>query len=633
MEQNVIEDLREQMGNPVSALTFFGDEVRGSPLFKDDNGSSAGRFPVMTFSESSCSISTEPERPASSISVQVSADSRSVYLGEREDSHTKSHTITKPPDHTESHTITKPPEGQALVAEPGNTNSSTSQPSPFSSQSSFPRTVPESSGRVHTGGSQQEKSSGRLEKSAGEVLEDCYRQRLLRRHEERQGRCSAVTPLCGSDEEHSRQESGPSIVSDREGRDDTRRNDARCDDARRAASSRLGPRRQGHCSEPSSHHREWDPPAPRSETSHQPCHSRHESQGDSRCVQRPARSPSPRSPRPMPRGPHTPPGPCPVDSLTDISPQVLQLGSVLENVDCTSRIGPQTPPEPRPRSQERGAGQRSECGRVRSAGGPRPGSPTSTDPTLSRQRRFGTSGPAVRPGTGPNSDSVGVTGLQQSRRGPRTPPGPGPDEDTAKPVYHVSNVDYFSCSGDMLGQRVPWLPTLGVKGDCGDKPQPKQAPATNLESDSSTVLKIINTAKLNSSSRGTSSGPPKYPPGPESAAGENHNAGPSPLKYVSGRWTMTPAGGQGFSLFPGTPSLSGTSLPAPSARKQEISEAPSQPPVSWGATLSGQPAENDASHNMELLVQKLTLLMEHTSAPPAKAVNPPRSEYCGCAFC
>ena len=590
-EQNVIDDLRLQITNPVSASTFVSDELRDSPLLKDDSGYSGG-FPVGSLSASS--VCTELEESTSTASLQVTSDSRAVLLGECEESSTRS---------------------RSMSTDGNSQNSSKSQPSEFSSQTVERKVIRETCIR---GRSQHEESSGPHKKSAGEFLEEYYRQRLIRQHEERQRQS---TKMCQQDSnnDHSSLESGQSKSSG-------------WNDANLHTSHHFGQTRQRWSYE-SSLPQGCGTSDTKSMSLRLPGCSRLGSHSDGISVQHHTAKDTLQSSQTVPRGPHTPPGPCPDDSPSETSPGVSEPGQfsqAFSRADFGPRTGLRIPSEPSLDRADSRSSQQSVNGRGVSLGASWPGS-VATDPRLSGQQQFATTGLRTPLGMSPGLDDGSIILPQQARRGPRTPPGPGPHDD-GLPTRHLSGIDYLQSSSNRFGQKV--TASIGIKGDCSDKPQPPQLADTSKEADSSMVLKIINTAKLKASASQTSQ-PARYPLGPQAATGSNETGGlSSPPTHFSTSF-MALAGDQGFSLYSGLLSPAKTFLPAPtpSLPIQEAPEASGQPLASGRTPPSDQPAENDANQNMELLIQKLQVFVERSAAQAASTAKLLPSKYCDCALC
>ena len=585
-EQNVIDQLHVQIANPVSASTFVCNEVQDSHLLTDGTGSSAERFPVGTHSASS--VGSEPKESSSNVSMQVASDS--VLLAECEEPSSKSQSLSRPP--------------VVLVTDQSSEKSANCH---LASQTAQRRVInPNTGTEVHFGGGQHEQSSGQPKKSNGEILEEYYRQRLIKLHEERQ-RQFKVMGQQGSN--HSRKKSGHSKASG-------------CNDARPDTAHQFEQRRQRHSSEPS-HPQESSTSDNQSASEHQPGRSRHQSHSSGRFLHHPhglsqslpqvmARELL-QSSRADPSGQRTPPGPCPDDSPSNIPPVVPRI---------EPRIGPRTPPRP---GQLSAPGKRGHLRAPWPALGP-------TDPRPSHQQRCAAAGPQTPLGTSPGSDDGGITALRQTRRGPRTPPGPGPDDDGAA-VDHVSGLEHLCSCSDRRGQKAPPSASVGMKGDGSAQPQPLQAAAASRDADSGTALKIIKAAKLSASAGQTSDHLPEHPPGPRAAAGGSSQTGGLSshphVTAVNASFMVTE--GDLSSLYSAVRSPANASSPAltPLVPNQDAPKTPSQPVGSEGTPPSDQPAENDANQNMELLIQKLQVFVEQnaTQATRAAKVKPSKQQH------
>ena len=578
-----------QNANPVSQSTFVCDEVQDSPLLTDKTGSSSGCFPVGTRSASS--VGSEPKESSSNVSMQVASDSKSVLLGDCEELSSKSQSLSRP-----------------LVVPVTDQSSEKSADCNLASQTAQRRVInPNTCSEVHSGGGPHEASSEQPKKSKGEILEEYYRQRLIKLHEEQQ-RQLKVMGQQGSD--HSRQKSVQSKASG-------------CNDARRDTAHQFGQRRQRHSSEPS-HPQESSTSDNQAASEHQPGRSRHQSHSGGRSLQHHPHGLSQSLPQVMardtlqssradPSGQRTPLGPCPDDSPSDILPVVPQ---------AEPRIGPQTPPRP---GQPSAPGKRGHFNAPWPTSGP-------TDPRLSHQQRCATAGPPTPLGMSPGLDDGGITVLRQTRRGPRTPPGPGPDDD-GPAVNHMSGLDPLCSSSSGLGQKAPSSASVGMKGDGGAERQPLQAAATSKDADSGTVLKIVNTARLNVSAGQTSDHLPRHPLGPQAAAGGGDQTGglsSHPYAVAVNASFMVPAGDLS-SLYSAVHSPVNTSSLAltPSVPNQDAPQTPSQPVGSEATPPCDQPVENDANQNMELLIQKLQVFVEQnaTQATRAAKVKPSKQQH------
>ena len=572
-----------QNANPVSQSTFVCDEVQDSPLLTDKTGSSSGRFPVGTRSASS--VGSEPKESSSNISMRVASASKSVLLGECEELSSKSQSLSRP-----------------FVVPVSDQSSEKSANCHLASQTAQRRVInPDTCNEVHSGGGPHEASSEQPKKSKGEILEEYYRQRLIKLHEERQ-RQFKVMGQQGSN--HSRQKSVQSKASG-------------CNDARLDTAHQFGQRRQRHSSEPSH-------PQESSTSEHLPCRSRHQSHSGGRSLQHHPHGLSQSLPQVMardmlqssradPSGQRTPLGPCPDDSPSNILPVVPQ---------AEPRIGRQTPPRP---GQPSVPGKRGHFSAPWPASGP-------TDLRLSHQQRCATAGPLTSLGMSPGLDDGGITVLRQTRRGPRTPPGPGPDDD-GPAVNHTSGLDPLCSSSNGLGQKAPSSASLGMKGDGSAERQPLQAAATSKDADSGTVLKIINTAKLNVSAGQTSDHLPRHPLGPQTAAGGGDQTGglsSHPYVVAVNASFMVPAGDLS-SLYSAVHAPVNTSSLAltPLVPNQDAPKTPSQPVGSEATPPCDQPVENDANQNMELLIQKLQVFMEQNAAQASRAakVKPGKQQH------
>ena len=565
-----------QNANPVSQSTFVCDEVQDSLLLTDKTGSSSGRFPVGTHSASS--VGSEPKESSSNVSMQVASDSESVLLGECEELSSKSQSLSRP-----------------LVVPVTDQSSEKSANCHLASQTAQRRVInPKTCNEVHSGGGPHEASSEQPKKSKGEILEEYYRQRLIKLHEERQRQFKVMG------QQGSRQKSVQSKASVR--------NDAR---------------RQRHSSEPS-HPQESSTSDNQAASEHLPGRSRHQSHSGGRSLQHHLHGLLQSLPQVMardtlqssradPSGQHTPLGPCPDDSPSNILPVVPQ---------AEPRIGPQTPPRP---GQPSAPGKRGHFNAPWPASGP-------TDPRLSHQQRCATAGPLTLLGMSPGLDDGGITVLRQTRRGPRTPPGSGPDDD-GPAVNHMLGLDPLCSSSNGLGQKAPSSASVGMKGDASNERQPLQAAAASKDADSGTVLKIINTAKLSVSAGQTSDHLPRHPLGPQVAAGGGDQTGglsSHPYVVAVNASFMVPAGDLS-SLYSAVHSPVNTSSLAltPLVPNQDAPKTPSQPVGSEATPPCDQPVENDANQNMELLIQKLQVFMEQnaTQATSAAKVKPSKQQH------